>query len=149
MTVVAVVWGLFVAVLSFFCWGGQVVAYFAPDAGVRFGLADDPSEVEPAFLADARGEALWDVFTLWTLVVAGVLLAAGQEAWAYFALFGGGTYVYFAGRGVAARLAMRRRGLRIGNPGSVRVALIALSIWGVMAGITAIAAVVALIESGT
>jgi hypothetical protein len=140
----SIVWGLVITVLSLLCWGGQVVSFFAPETAARFGLAEDEAEVEPAFWADARGEALWDVFTLWSMVVAGVLLIAGREAWAYFGLVGGGAYMYFAGRGVIVRLALRGRGLRIGTAGSLRVGMLALGVWGVMATVTTIAATVTL-----
>jgi hypothetical protein len=101
-------------------------------------------DVEPAFWADIRGEAAWDFWTLWTLVVAGLLLILDISAWAYFGLIGGGIYLYFAGRGVFARLAMQRRGLRFGAPKGVKVGLGFLAVWGVTALITIAAAVVAL-----
>jgi hypothetical protein len=144
MAAVAIAWGVVVTVLSSLCWVGQLLSFFAPEAAGRYGLAEREAEVEPAFWADARGEALWDSLTLWPMVVAGVLLVAGLDAWAYFGLVGGGAYVYFAGRGVAVRLTMRRLDVRIGTPGSVRVGLIALSVWGVMAAVTIVAAIVAL-----
>ena len=106
--------------LAALCWGGQAIVCFAPAAGVQLGLSEAEAEVEPAFWADVRGEALWDFFTLWTLVVAGALLITGSRAWAYFGLVGGGMYVYFAGRGILTRVAMLRRGLRIGTFKDVR-----------------------------
>jgi hypothetical protein len=78
------------------------------------------------------------------MVAAGALLVADQPAWAYFGLVGGGMFLYFAGRGIATRLAMQRRGLRIGSPQSVRTGLIALAAWGAMALATIVAAVRAL-----
>ncbi|MCP5035007.1 MAG: hypothetical protein GY939_24645 [Actinomycetia bacterium] len=53
-------------------------------------------------------------------------------------------YLYFAGRGIAARVAMTRRGLRVGTPDSVRIGLALLTIWALMALITIVAAIVAL-----
>lgn len=142
MAAVAIAWGLIVIALSLLCWGGQVVVLVAPQRAARLGLIEEEAEVEPAFWADARGEALWDVATLWSMVVAGVLLVVGVEAWAYFGLAGGGAYLYFAGRGVVVRLTMVSRGLRIGTAENVRLGLIALGVWGVMAAITIAAAVV-------
>lgn len=143
----AVLWGLVVAVLSLVCWGGQLLSFLAPQSAVRFGLTEDEAEVEPVFWADARGEALWDILTLWSMAVAGLLLIAGRDAWAYFGLVGGGAYLYFAGRGIIVRLTMKRRGLRIGSASSVRVGLAALAIWGVTATVTIIAAIVTLARS--
>ncbi|MDX2382147.1 MAG: hypothetical protein QNM02_20610 [Acidimicrobiia bacterium] len=142
MAVLAIAWGVVVTALSLLCWGGQVVALVAPERATRLGLIEGEAEVEAAFSADARGEALWDVATLWSMVVAGVLLAVGAEAWAYFGLIGGGAYLYFAGRGVVVRRTMAGRGLKIGSAESVRIGLTALAVWGVMAAMTIAAAVI-------
>lgn len=139
-----VFWGIVVVGLSLLCWGGQTIVLFSPGTGVRFGLSEAEDDVEPTFWADIRGEALWDFFTLWTLIVAGTLLIVDSPVWAYFGLIGGGMYVYFAGRGISTRVTMLRRGLRIGTLSSLRLGFALLSIWGIMAVVTIIAAVVAL-----
>ncbi len=138
------VWGFVVIALSLLCWGGQVFSSFAPAAAARLGLADSEAEVDPVFWADGRGEAQWDAITLWVMVVAGALMTIDHEAWPYFGLVGGGMYLYFAGRGIMTRVIMRTLGHRIGNRQSVAVGLAALAAWGVMAGITIVAAVVSL-----
>lgn len=140
----SVVWGVVVVALSTVCWGGQIVASLAPDSAQRLGLVEHETDVDPVFWADGRGEALWDAMTLWTMVVAGVLLVMDHSWWPHFGLLAGGMYIYFAGRGLLTRLTMQRRGLRIGSTSSLTTAYIALSVWGVMGMITAIAAVVAL-----
>ena len=136
--------GALITVLALLAWGGQTITWLAPDVAVRWGLAEAEEDVEPTFWADIRGEAAWDMATLWTLVLAGVLLIIDQPAWAYFGLVGGGMFLYFAGRGILSRVAMRRRGLRIGSPRRVRTGLIALAVWGGTALATVIAAVRAL-----
>ena len=135
----AFVFGLVMVLLGLLAWGGQTLSWFAPDTAVRWSLTEDASEVEPVFYADVRGEALWDVFTLWTIVVAGVLLMLDVSTWAYFGLIGGGTYVYFAGRGILVRRTMLRRNMRIGDPQGMTMVYSVLAVWGVM-GIAAIAA---------
>ena len=137
-------WGIVLVASSLLCWGGQTIVYFAPAIGARLGLSETEADVEPAFWADVRGEALWDFLTLWTLVMAGVLLIIDHPAWAYFGLVGGSMYLYFAGRGILTRVVMLRRGLRIGTAKGVKVALAFLSIWGVTGLITIIAAIAAL-----
>jgi hypothetical protein len=53
--------------------------------------------------------------------------------WPYFGLIGGGIYLYFAGRGIIARIAYGRRGISIGKLSSVKQAYVALSLWGMVA----------------
>ena len=76
----------------------------APNAAARVGLSEPESDVDSTFYADARGEAAWDMLSLWTLIVAGVLLMLNSSLWPYFGLVGGGMYLYFAGRGIIVRL---------------------------------------------
>ena len=136
--------GIVVIVLSLLCWGGQMIAWLRPATAVRLTLMEAEEDVEPVYWADIRGEAVWDALSLWTMVVAGILLIADSQAWAYFGLVGGGMYVYFAGRGIFARRSLTLRGFRIGAPASVKVGYTFLSIWGVMGLITIIAAIRAL-----
>lgn len=139
-----VVWGLVITALALVCWGGQALALFAPATAERLGLADVEADVDPLFYADGRGEALADTLTLWTLLVAGLLLVFDAAAWPYFGLIGGAMYVYFAARGVLVRREMLQRHQRIGSEATVKTAFAALTIWGVAGLITVIAAVIAL-----
>jgi hypothetical protein len=106
------IWGVIVAARALLAWGGQTASLFAPEAAAKLGLFENEAEVEPAFWADARGEVLWDFFTLWTLLVAGVLLIVDAAAWPYFGIAGGAIYAYFAGRGVAASRVSHRLGFQ-------------------------------------
>ena len=137
-------WGSVIVGLGLLAWGGQALSWFAPATAARLGLADAEGSVDAVFWADGRGEALWDALTLWTLPLAGVLLIAGHDAWTWFGLLAGGMYVYFAGRGILTRVELRQRGHRIGEPGTVRLGIVALAVWGVAGLITAVAAVVTL-----
>jgi len=130
--------------LSLLCWGGQLISWLVPDTAVRLTLMEAEDDVEPTYLADIRGESLWDSLTLWVMVAAGVLFIADISSWAYFGLVGGGMYLYFAGRGVVTRVVMLRRGLRIGAPKNVRVGFVFLGVWALMAVVTMIAASVSL-----
>ena len=142
-----VVWGIVIIALSLLCWGGQMVSWLAPRAAVRLTLMEAEEDVEPTYWADIRGEAVWDALILWPMVVAGILLILDNSAWVYFGLVGGGMYVYFAGRGILTRLAMLRRGLRIGSAQSVTQGIVFLAIWGVLAVVTIVAAVSSLTQS--
>ncbi|MGI9610833.1 MAG: hypothetical protein ACR2NL_11140 [Acidimicrobiia bacterium] len=137
-----VVWGLVVTALALLCWGGQLLSLLSASTAERFSLTELEADVEPAFYADVRGEALWDTLTLWVLAAAGVLLVVDDGAWPYFGLVGGAVYVYFAGRGVVVRREMQRRGLRAGSAESLKAASIMLPVWGVTGLVTLIAAIV-------
>ena len=140
----SVFWGLVVISLSMLAWVGQVLSLFAPSAAARWKLMEKEEDVDPTFWADIRAEAFWDSLTLWVMAVAGVLLIADVAAWPYFGLVGGGIYFYFGGRGIGTRVAMTRRGLRIGTPDNVRAGIVFSIIWAAMALITIAAAVFAL-----
>lgn len=142
-----ILWGIVVLALSLLGWGGQAVAWFAPATAVRLNLTEAEEDVEPTFWADIRGEALWDVITLWTMAVAGLLLVLDNPGWGYFGLVGGGMYVYFAGRGISTRVAMQRRGFRIGSPANLKLGYALLAVWGVVGLVTIAAAAVALRSS--
>ena len=139
-----IVWGVVVVSLSLLAWGGQTLAWLAPRAATRWALTEAEDTVEPSYFADIRGEAPLDAITLWTMLVAGVLLIVGVDGWAYFGLVGGGMHVYFAGRGLFTRLAMERQGFRIGLARNVKLGYFMLAVWGVMGLITIAAAVIAL-----
>ena len=134
-------WGIVVLLLSLLCWGGQTISWLAPATAEKLTLMEGEDHVEPTYWADIRGEAAWDFLTLWTMVVAGLLLIVDNPAWAYFGLVGGGMYTYFAGRGIFTRVAMQRRGFRVGTPSNLKVAYAFLTIWGLMGLITIASAV--------
>jgi hypothetical protein len=110
-----VIWGIVVVASSLLAWAGQTLAWFSPSTAVRWQLMEAEDDVEPAYWADIRAEALWDVMALWVMAAAGALLIADVAAWPHFRLVGGGMYLYFGGRGISARVTMTRRGLRIGT----------------------------------
>ena len=138
-------WGVVLIVFTLLvCWLGQTISALSPRLAVKLGLTERESDVDPAFYADIRGEAIWDTVILWTLPVTGILLILNNALWAYFGLIGGGMYLYFAGRGIAVRLAMQRRGIRIGAAGSLKIAYSFLAVWGLIAVVTIIMAAAAL-----
>ena len=78
------IWGLVVIVFSLIAWVGQTINAFAAGTAAKYGLTEAEADVDPAFYADCRGEAKWDVVSLWPLTVAGLLLLLDQPEWAYF-----------------------------------------------------------------
>lgn len=136
-----IIWGAILTIFSLLGWLGQAISALSPKVATKLGLTEPESDVDPTFYADARGEAIWDTVTLWTLPVAGILLLLNITSWAYFGLVGSGMYLYSAGRGISVRLAMQRRGIRIGKPGTLKVYYVLLSLWGLIAVVTIIMAI--------
>lgn len=134
------IWGIILLVLSLVGWIGQMISAFWPIPAARMGLTEPEADVDPTFFADIRGEAIWDAMSLWTLPVAAILLILRNPFWVYFGLVGSGSYLYFAGRGLAVRSVMERRGIRIGKPQNLRVARMFLAAWGLMAIVTMVLA---------
>ena len=123
--------GVIVLLLSLLGWVGQIISAISPPLAVRWGLMESKTVVDPVFHADVRAECVWDSLTLWTLPLAAVLLLVGEPSWTFFGLIGGGMYLYFGGRGVAQRITMRRSGIKVGEPGTVKTAYVFLTLWGV------------------
>ena len=139
------VWGAILIIFTLIvCWLAQVINAFSPTLAAQLGVTEPESDVDPTVYADGRGEAVWDAMILWTLPVAGILLILNSTLWAYFGLVGGGMYLYFAGRMIVVRLAMQRRGIRIGKPETVKLFNVVLTLWGLVAVVTIIMAVAAL-----
>jgi len=141
-----VIWGVFITVLTLIAWVGQVVYAVSPRLGAKLGVGEAESDVDPVFYIDARGEAIWDSMTLWTLPVAGLLLTFNNPLWVYFALVGGGSYCYFAGRNLTTRLMMQRRGIRIGSPKNIKIGNLFVTLWGLAAVVTIVMALIQIIE---
>lgn len=139
-----IIWGTVLTIFSLFAWLGQAITAFSPKAALKLGTTEPESDVDPTFYVDIRGESIWDTMILWTLPVAGILLMLDNSLWAYFGLVGGGMYLYFAGRGITVRLAMQRRGIRIGTPKTLTAIYVFLVLWSLIAAVTIIVAVAAL-----
>ena len=133
--------GIVIVFFSLLGWLGQMLTAVSHKHAAKFGLTEPESEVDPAFFADVRGEALWDTTILWILPVAGILLLLSNPWWPYFGLVGGGIFLYFAGRGIIVRLTMQHRGIRIGKPETLKLVYIFLTIWGLVALVTIFMAV--------
>jgi len=143
-----IIWGAILIIISLLGWLGQVITALSPTVATRLGVTEPEADVDPTFYADVRGEAIWDALTLWTLPVAGILLVVNSPFWIYFGLIGGGMYLYFAGRGIAVRLVMQRRGIRIGQPETLTVVYVFLTLSGLTAVVTIIMTVAALPSLG-
>ncbi len=133
-------WAVVMVVAGLVGWGGQVLSALLPSVAVRLGVMEAEDEVDSALHADIRAEARWDALTTWTLPLAGLLLLLDEPNWAYLGMVGGATYLYFGGRGIGQRLTIQASGMRVGEPSTVRTAIVALAIWAAVGAVTIVLA---------
>ena len=138
------IWGVILISITLKCWIGQIIIALSPKVAVKIKITEPESDVDPTFFADMCGEAIWGAISLWTLPIAGILLIINNELWTYFGLVGGGMYLYLAGRGIASRLTMQRRGIQIGKANKSKLNYLLLTLWGLIALVTIIMAVATL-----
>ena len=138
------IWGIILVSVTLKCWIGQIIIAFSPKVAAKIRIIDPESNLNQTFFANMRGEAIWDAISLWTLPVAGILLILNNKLWIYFGLIGGGMYLYFVGRNIASQLTMQRHGIKIGTTKKLKLKYLILSLWGLIAIITIILAVVTL-----
>ena len=138
------IWGIILVSITLKCWIGQIIIAFSPKVAAKINIIGDESDLNHTFFANMRGEAIWDAISLWTLPVAGILLILNNTLWTYFGLVGGGMYLYFVGRNIASHLIMQRHGIKIGTTKKLKLKYLILALWGLIAIITIILAVVTL-----
>ncbi|RKZ00446.1 MAG: hypothetical protein DRQ13_00425 [Ignavibacteriae bacterium] len=136
-----ILWGILLIVFGLIAWGGQVLSTLTPKFAEKLGLIEPEADIDPAFYADACGEAKWDSMTLWTLPLAGIFIILNSPLWIYFGMFGGSMYLYFAGRAIFTRLELRRHGVRIGKPELLKIYFIFVTLWGLIGLATIVKAV--------
>lgn len=136
-----IIWGAVLTILTLIAWVGQTIIAFSPKLGAKLGVGEAESDVDPTYYIDARGEAIWDSLIIWILPVSGILLMFNNPLWVYFALVGGGSYLYFAGRIISTRIMMQRHGIRIGTPTNIRISYLFVSLWALAAITTIIMAI--------
>ena len=102
-------------------YAGQLVSVTDLTRAQRWGLQEQPGNVDPLFTRLEVWTARWDLATLWTLPVAGVLMVADHSWWPYVAMIGGAVFVDTGGREAAKVLALRESGVRWGSASERRL----------------------------
>lgn len=124
---------------------GQLVSSVNFRLAQRLGLQEKAEEVDPLFSRLELGTARWDVLSLWTVPVAGVLMLMDHSWWPYLALIGGGVFVDAGGREAVKLLGLRGHGVRVGARSDFRLAMGVFTLLAMVGGIaiaTALAEVV-------
>jgi len=122
---------------------GQAVSVVDFGLAQRLGLQERPGTVDPLVSRLELGTARWDLLTLWTLPIAGILMLANASWWPYLALIGGGAYLDAGGREAVKVLGIRSQGLPVGVPKEFRLAM---GMFALLAAVGALGVLVGLIE---
>lgn len=136
-----IIWGIILIVFGLIAWIGQVLSTITPKFAQRIGLMEPEADVDPAFYADASGEAKWDMLTLWTLPLAGILVLLNNPIWIFFGMIGGNIFFYFGGRAVFTRIELQKSKVRIGKPELLKMYYIFAVLWALIGLATIIKAV--------
>ena len=134
------------ALLALLMWPiylGQWISVVDLPLARRLGLQEQPDTIDPIYARDTAGTARWDLLSMWTLPVAGVLMLIDGAWWPYLALIGGAVYLDTGGRQAIKLLGYRTEGVRVGTSQAVRRAL---GVYAVFVILGSIAIAMALIE---
>jgi hypothetical protein len=138
------IWGIILISTSLKVWISQIIIAFSPILAEKINIIEPESNMDKTYFLDLRGSAIWDALSLWLLPIAGILLIFNNDLWIYFGLVGGGMYLYFVGRTITSNLKLHRNEINIGKSKKVKVKLLILTFWGLVAIVTIILALMEL-----
>ena len=117
-------------IVGLICWIGQSLTVFALPTAIRLGLSEPENEIDHSLnLIERFAQGIMDILLTWILPVGAILMLAGKSYWPLFALVGGGVYLYFPGVFMITRIILKRHGIKVGRPSSVKAAYIFGWIW--------------------
>lgn len=126
--------GIVVIILGLMCWIGQGLGIIALPVAVRLGLVEPEDEVDSSMhLFERFAEGIMDVLLAWILPLSALLMILDNSYWPFFALVGGGVYLYFPGVFMITRFVLKRHGKKVGSPALVKSAYIFGILWLVSA----------------
>ena len=94
---------------------GQAISVANFSLAQRFGLQESPKHTDPIFNHLELWTARWDLWVLWTLPAAGILMWLDHWLWPFAAIIGGGAFVDAGGREAAKVFGLKGKGVRIGS----------------------------------
>ena len=124
--------GIIALVIGLLGFAGQAVSGASFPLAQRLGLQEQDADTDPLFRQLELKTAHWDLFVLWTLPLAGILMFAGHAWWPYLALIAGAVQVDAAGREAAKWRGLRAHGVKVGNKKERRLYLSFLWVTGVV-----------------
>lgn len=108
----------FVALLLY---AGQAISVANFSLAQRCGLQESPDHTDPISSHLELWTARWDLWVMWILPAAGILMFIDHWFWPYAAMIGGGAFVDAGGREAAKVLGLRGQGVRTGSQREHRV----------------------------
>ena len=135
--------GILCVLMSVF-YVGQLISVLNFPLAQRLGLQESADEVDAIFAGLELGTAKWDLFVLWVLPVAGVLMLIGHSLWPAAALVGGALHIDTGGREAFKWLGLREAGIRLGSAGQQRLYVGTLVVFIVVGGLAVSTAVIEL-----
>lgn len=95
---------------------GQMVSAVDFRLAQRLGFQEQDEGTDPLYRRLELNTARWDVFVIWTLPVAGILMLLDHPWWPFAALLAGGITLDAGGREVVKILGARAAGVRGRDP---------------------------------
>jgi len=102
-------------------WAGQLISAIHFPLAQRLGLQEQNEGTDGLFRTCERNTAMWDVFVLWTLPVASILMLMDQHWWPAVSLIAGAIHLDTAGREAMKLLSLRSAGVRTGLAKELRI----------------------------
>ena len=122
--------GILVIVLGLICWIGQTLVVFAPEIAVKLGVGEPEQELDRSmYLFERYSQGIPDILLTWILPAAALMMLLGLDQWPFFALVGGGVYLYFPSVFIITRIVLQKDGKEIGKPASVFTAYLLGTLW--------------------
>ena len=112
---------------------GQLYSALTPKLVPRQRAQDEGSGPDRLYRRLERNSALSDLFVIWTLPVAGILMLLDHSWWPSVALVAAGACAASGGRELAKMLSFRNEGVAIGGEGEIRLALTFVGLWAILA----------------
>ena len=136
--------GIVVLAFGGLLYAGQLLSTVDFALAQKLGLQEKAENADALFSHLELNAARWDLFVLWTLPAAGILMLLGHAWWPYAALVAGGVSVDTGGRETAKVFALKREGVRVGAPKEYRLVLgvfggfLVVGLWLVVYGLWAL-----------
>jgi len=117
------VMGLVCVVIGALFYAAQLISSINFALAQRLGLQEKAEHADPLVSRLELRTVRWDLFSLWTVPVAGILMLLDHSWWPYGGLIGGGVYVDAGGREAAKYLGLSAHGVGVGTPNELRLAI--------------------------